>query len=210
MGLMSIFMGIFTVAVVGMFSSSNKTQAVENSSAQLNTAFDRLDKQVRYATAIDQPVGPPKTNAYWSVAFATTDPTPTTSPAPASCTQLRVYTIGTVTQQRLVERTWTVNPDGSVLTGSLSGWSQLAAGAAAGSGDQPFTTWPIVPADAGAPVQIVAGATVQQLWLSFIATDGTGQSSSKTSFSALNSSAALKSASSGTPVAPCNQEDTTP
>jgi hypothetical protein len=207
MGLMSIFMGIFTVAVVGMFSTSDKTQAAENSSAQLDTAFDRLDKQVRYATAIDPPVAPTTTNTYWSVAFETTDPTPTTTPAPATCTQLRVGTIGTVTQQRLVERTWTltVNTDGSTSATNLSGWSQLAAGvtngtAAAGSSDQPFT------------LPIVAGATVEQLHLRFIATDGTGKSVttsvSEITFSALNSAAASRSVSSGSYAAACAQAGT--
>lgn len=198
MALMSIFMGIFTVAVVGMFSATNKIQAVENSSAQLNTAFDRLDRQVRYASAIDSPVAPTTANLYWSVSFKTVDPTPATDPTLPTCTQLAVGIVGGVTQPRLAERTWQLNADGSVVT-PVPGWSQLAAGvtngtASASSPDQPFT------------LPTVVGSALQQLHLRLIAQDGAGLSTtsvSEVTFTALNSGATRTALASGPQTSAC-------
>lgn len=183
MSLMSIFMAIFTVAIVQMFSATNKIQAVENSSAQLNTAFDRLDKQVRYAAVIDQPINWTSVNPYWSVAFQNGDPTTT-------CTQLRVDAT------TLKERTWTVGTDGS-STSNLTGWSQLAYGVSNGASNQPFT------------LPTTGWATFQQLHLRFIASDGTGNSTttsvSETTFTALNSAGAVKALANGSTASACAQ-----
>jgi hypothetical protein len=184
MGVMLIFMTIFTSSVISMFSSTNKVQALEISSAQLATAFDRLDGQVRYATVIDAPIAP--TSATPSVAFQTDGPTATT------CTQLRIQPVGTSVQ--LVERTWTVtvNSDGSSSASNLSSWSQLAVGITLfdqnGTAVTPFA------------VSTPDGGTVQQLHLRLIAIEGVGQSGTRSfsdiTFSALNSAAASKAQSS--------------
>ena len=198
MSLMSIFMGLFTAAVVGMFSATSKMQAVVNSSTQLNTAFDRLDTQVRYASSIDQPVPPgtsPNPVSYWSVTFFTAaDPTTTSSSGatPATCTQIAAGTVNPINPIpfQLAERSWTVNADGSAL--AATGWSQLALGvtnvtpSVAGTIDQPFS------------VQTTAGSGQQQLKLRFIDQDTTSKtlttSVSEITFSALNSGAAATAA----------------
>jgi prepilin-type N-terminal cleavage/methylation domain-containing protein len=188
MGIMTIFMAIFTTAVVAMFSSTSKTQAVKNSSTELNTVFDRLDRQVRYASAIDQPIQTTisPTNVEWSVAFRTDDPTSTTS---ATCNELKIRQVAGGTSQQLVARNWTrtTNTDGTTSASNVSAWSQLAGGITltdqTGATVQPFTR-----------KQPTGDVTVQQLWLQLAAVDGNGKakatSSSQIRFSALNSAGA--------------------
>ena len=193
MVIMSILMGICTSAIVSMFSSTGKTQTVANTSQQLDTAFDQLDKQVRYASSIDQPTGSVANNNL-SVAFQTVSPTATV------CTQLRIQVLTGTTQLQLVERTWPVvmNNTGAATAGTLSSWKQLANGVALtdqnGNPVTPFT------------VSTPAGASLQQLRLRLVAVDGTNQVQSKsvtdTIFSALNSGPT----GSGTPV--CAQAGT--
>ncbi len=176
MGVMVTFMAIFTTAVVSMFSSSNKIQALENGATQLNTAFDRLDRQVRYATVIDQPIGPSTSP---SVAFRTVD-----GPTSTTCTQLEIRTDSSGTAQQLVERTWplTVNGNGSSTPGDPSPWHQLAAGITLVDQNPPFT----VPTTSSSDVK------VQQLQVRLAAVGGGGRSRTSSftdvTFSALNSS----------------------
>jgi hypothetical protein len=199
MGVMSIAMAIFTTAIVSMFSSTSKTQAVVNSSAQLNTAFGRLDVQVRYASDIYQPTRPPtgQSTPYWSVIFQTDDPTSTT------CRQLTIRPIGSTTVLNLVENTWTipVNSDGSLLPPGPVSQSQLAAGVALvdqnGTAVTPFDVLEVPPA------QGASGITVQRLHLQLVAVDGANKSKTRSFseiwFSALNS-AMPSTARSGGPT----------
>ena len=53
--LMSIFLAMFTGAIVMMNSSMNKAQAVNLSASQLNVAFANLDNMVRYAAFVTTP-----------------------------------------------------------------------------------------------------------------------------------------------------------
>ena len=192
MGIMSIFMGIFTASMLSMYSSTNKTLAVHNSSAELNTAFDRLDKQVRYAAVIDQPKGP---STDPSVRFLRTDlPTPT-------CTQLKIRTVVDANILQLVERTWEVSGNGSAI--HISGWNQLAAGLSLtdqnGTDVRPFD------------VKVPTGGTVQRLELHFVVIDGAGKSATRSfseiTFSAMNSGSAARSMLDGSPETACDQPE---
>jgi type II secretory pathway pseudopilin PulG len=158
MTLMMIFLSIFTTAIISMFDSTNKSQAVNNGSAQLNIAFGRLDRTIRYASFVSQQsVGG---DGNWYVTFQTTN---TGTPV---CTQLRIDK----TAQRLQQRTWNVSGTAPNTTASgLTGWTQLASGitnggAAVGSPDQPFTLTP-----AGSAV------TSESLNLHLLALDGSGR-----------------------------------
>ena len=111
MVIMTILMTICTTAIVTMFAGTGKTQAVANSAQQLNTAFVRLDDQVRYATSIDQP-----TPDGLSVAFLRI--TSTSAGTTRTCLQLRIQTVAGTSQLQLMERSWPVNADGSVSTGT--------------------------------------------------------------------------------------------
>ena len=198
MVIMTILMTICTSAIVSMFAGTGKTQAVANSAQQLNTAFVRLDQQVRYATAIDQPTGSLATNNL-SVAFLTVNSSPTATSR--ICTQLRIQTMSGTSQQQLVERTWPLNSDGSVSNGTTTGWTQLAGGITvydqSGNAVTPFA------------VAVPSGATVQQLSLRLIDLDGTGQTPTKSfseiSFSALNSTDSATSVRYGSYVSSCSQ-----
>jgi hypothetical protein len=93
MVLMSIFMAMFTGGIVQMFRAANKTEAVMAAQTQLHIAFLRLDRELRYASAISASaaVGP---DAY--VEYLTTN---TGTPV---CTQLRLR----VATAQLQRRTW--------------------------------------------------------------------------------------------------------
>lgn len=198
MVVMSIFMALATAAIVNIFSSTSKIQAVASSAGQLNIAFDRLDKQVRYASVIFAPTGPASTPATdWSVAFETDNP------ASIGCTLLKVRALGDGSgQQQLVERTWTVtvNSDGTSTQSAVSTWSQLSAGISLtdqnGTGVTPFA------------VSTPSGGTVQQLRLRLVDLNGTNQSSTKSfteiSFSARNSGNASATYPNGSTGSTCS------
>ena len=193
MVIMTILLTICTGAVVQMFSSTGKDQGLANTTQQLNTAFVRLDKQVRYASAIDQPTGSLATNNL-SVAFQTVNPTGST------CTQLRIQPVAGTTQQQLVERTWAVT-SGSATATNLTPWTQLAGGV--------VTTGPSGSAVPPFSVSTPAGGAVQQLRILVGAVDAQGyaptQSFSSVVFSALNSGATSTAVTGGTPSAACAQ-----
>ncbi len=110
MSLMSFFMVMFTGAILQMYNVSNKTDAITNSSTQLNIAFQRIDKQVRYAAAISPPNQTRSALGGWYVEFVNT-----TSGIDA-CYQLRVLG-GT-----LQERSWSGTPSVAPT------WVPLASG----------------------------------------------------------------------------------
>ena len=194
MALMVVFMTIFTSAIVSMFASTNKTQAVVNSSTQLKSAFDRLDRQVRYASLIDQPTD----TTYWSVAFQTDDPTSTT------CRQLTIRPFGNDTTPDLVERTWTmsVNSDGSLSAPGQVSQSLLATKVVVGATPFEVST---PTAGAGQPLH-------QQLRVQLGALDGTGKSQAKSAtdvgFTALNSTTPSAARWSGSVGSVCAQTET--
>lgn len=178
MVLMTIFMGMFTGAIVAMTSTANKVEAVTIATSQTNQAFLTLDKQVRYAAALTTP-GVSAVSGDWYVEFDTTNT------GVDVCTQLRVDQ----TAQQLQERTWIVTSAGAATP---TAWNPMASnitnGAApAGSATVPFT----VPAAATG-----VSSPFQRLSFTLVAT-ATGSSTSTTqshmSFTALNSTAGLAS-----------------
>ena len=60
MSLMSVVMVLFTGAVLQMYSGFNKASGLVDASTQINTAFARVDRQVRYASEI-------RSWVHWSV-----------------------------------------------------------------------------------------------------------------------------------------------
>ncbi len=98
MSLMTFFLAMFTGAVLQMYKVSNKTQAVTDSSTQINIAFERIDKQVRYASAISPPNQTKSPLGAWYVEFVNT------TSGSDSCYQLRIY------NSQLQERSWTGTP----------------------------------------------------------------------------------------------------
>jgi prepilin-type N-terminal cleavage/methylation domain-containing protein len=126
MTLMTLFMAMFTGAVVQMFGVLDRGDATSTVQAQLNVAFLRLDREIRYAAGITTPGQ--GTGGDWYVEYLTS----TTS----TCGQLRLHVATGAPTASLQLRSWST-------TGSPPpGWTTLATGLAAG---QPFS---VKPADA--------------------------------------------------------------
>lgn len=132
MTLMGVFLTMFSGAITLMYTSANKSQALTDTSAELNQAFNRLDSSVRYASAISQPglgLGPGAAND-WYVEFQTTNT------AAVVCTQLRI----SQDARELQQRTWTVvNNSASNESGWVSIASYVINGGAPAGANQPFT-----------------------------------------------------------------------
>ena len=84
MGIMSVMMVIFTTAILQVYRSVNATETLSAAQSQLQVAFQRFDRELRYASWIAQPG---KVGTTWFVEFAAADPT--------QCRQLRLETPAT-------------------------------------------------------------------------------------------------------------------
>jgi len=109
MGVLSIFMAMMAGIFETMNMTTSKTVSIGQTSSQLYDAFLRVDKEMRYAAAINQPG---QSGTDWYVEFQSTY---TGVPV---CTQLRVDTAS----QQFQQRTWTET--GSPITASA--WTPLA------------------------------------------------------------------------------------
>jgi prepilin-type N-terminal cleavage/methylation domain-containing protein len=116
MSVMSVVMAIFTAGVVQMYNTSNKTESLAVSQAQSNTAFLRLDKQIRYASGISTP-GTVAGTPYVEYLLA--------GSGTATCYELRLK------DSKLQQRVWT---QGGTIANSP--WTVLSNGVTA---SQPFT-----------------------------------------------------------------------
>jgi len=79
MGIMSILMVIFTGAILQVYRASSATESLSTAQSQLQLAFQRTDKEIRYASWIGVPG---KVGTAWYVEFAGADAT--------KCGQLRL------------------------------------------------------------------------------------------------------------------------
>lgn len=161
MTIMAIFMSMFTTAVLMMTHTANKVESVTVSASQTNQGFLKLDKLVRYASAISAP-GPGTTSGsqYVELRFTYT--------GTEQCTQLRYWPAA----QQLQQRTWTVNSSGQAS--AASAWLPLASNVTSGSFTLPTST----------------STLYQQLAVSMAASFGSTQASTTTTsmtFTALNS-----------------------
>lgn len=124
MGIMSVFMAIFTTSVLQLFGASNKSDHIAQSTAQLNSAFQRIDKQMRYASAINAPnANATGSTGPWYVEFVNT------STGSDVCTQLKLD--GSV----LYERQWTSGSGSSATFNAVA--SELVP-----QTSTPFTFYP--------------------------------------------------------------------
>lgn len=190
MSIMSIFLAMFTGAIVVLTQTQNRAEALTTSSGDVNTAFQRLDSTIRYAAAISPP-GSTGSAGGWYVEFLTT------ASGTAVCTQLRVDS----TLQQLQSRTWQPDAPSTAPTRWVPLANHITNGnATTGSADVPvpFTLFP-------AP----DGVGFEQLTVRLAATTGNPAmiSRSAMTFTALNSADASKAAGdpSATPTATCAQ-----
>ncbi|UQX89544.1 hypothetical protein M6D93_05925 [Jatrophihabitans telluris] len=183
MALMSIFMAMFTGAILLMTKSTSKAESMTNVSTQTNNAFLKLDKIVRYAADISTP-GQSGGSGAWYVEISTTNT------GPQLCTQFRID----LATNQLQQRSWTVLSTGAA-TPMNPAWIPLAGqvtnGDAAAGSTQPFQ------------LSTGSGAVYEQLTVRLQTTDGsantTSTNNSTVTFSAVNSSL------SNTAATPCQQ-----
>ncbi|WP_375480181.1 type II secretion system protein [uncultured Jatrophihabitans sp.] len=182
MAIMTVFMAIFLTSILLMSSTANKVEATTISATQTNQAFLKLDKMVRYASAVSTP-GVSTASGDWYVEFDSPPTGVSTAQTGDTCTQLRLDS------RQLQQRTWTVT---NGVAAAASAWTPMASyvtngSAAAGSADAPFTT----------PVAGVSASTsFQRLQLTLVATAGnsvTATNRSQMTFTALNSDVSLAS-----------------
>ena len=114
--IMGIFLAMFTVAMVGMSNTVNKVEAVTTSSGQVNTAFLKLDKMIRYTNAIT--TTGKGASGDWYVELDAVD----SDTSVETCTQLRVD----IATKQLQQRTWNVPASAPTTYTALSGWTMLA------------------------------------------------------------------------------------
>ncbi len=110
MTLLSIVMAIFTTGVLQMYRVANRSEATATAQSQINIAFLRLDKEIRYAAGISTP-GTVGSDPYVEYLISYT--------GTAVCTELRLH----VATRQLQRRTW--NQGASPLTPSP--WIPLAS-----------------------------------------------------------------------------------
>jgi prepilin-type N-terminal cleavage/methylation domain-containing protein len=117
--IMSLMMAMFMTSVVQMYRGANKTDSIATAQSQISIAFQRLDRDIRYAEGISTP----STGAPWYAEYVTT------YTGTAICTQLWLDT----TAGQLKHRTWTQGGSYARILGV-----PLASGVSA---TQPFTVY---------------------------------------------------------------------
>lgn len=110
MGLMSVLIGIFMAGIVQMTKSAVRVQNVNNSTDEVRRAFDRMDRQIRYASAVNVPG---QTGSDWYLEFLTT----ATGTATGQCTQWRLVH----STKQLQFRTW------APASSTASSWTTVAS-----------------------------------------------------------------------------------
>ncbi len=164
MVIMSFVMLVFTAGLLSVVRAAGHSETVAMNRSQLNVAFDRLDRQIRYASGISVP-GTAGGDSY--VEFQTD------GPGGALCTQLRLN----ATAHRLEQRTWS--------KGAAPGaaWTILASGLSAA---EPFRR---LSAGSGSAVQ-----RLRLLLTADLPPGSTGQApQTDITFSALNTSSLTSS-----------------
>jgi type II secretory pathway pseudopilin PulG len=187
MVLMSIFLAMFTGAVVMMNTAMNKSQAVTLTASQLDGAFHHLDRLVRYAAAISPPglaTTGIRASGDWYVELSTTNS------GRQVCTQLRVDTVA----EQLQQRTWEVRAAVAAKPGS---WVPISSGISNGGAVKGPTSQPFY------LVPVRANTMYQQMTFNLAARSGSGaaQSMSTSSFSVTATNSSMPP-----PISPVCQE----
>lgn len=108
MVVMSIALTIFTTGFLQVYRTMNKTESLSTAQAQVTMAFQRLDREVRYASGISTQA---QVGQDFYVEYAITPPVrePTATPTPSptatrtlTCVQLRLH----AASRQLQRRSW--------------------------------------------------------------------------------------------------------
>ncbi|MFI7599399.1 type II secretion system protein J [Actinoplanes sp. NPDC049681] len=121
LAILSVAVSIFMTGLVQIFRSTSKIESASIAQSQVETAYDRLDREVRYASALSiQDV----VNGDPYIEYRTENS------GASLCTELRLH----VADQQLQRRTWVDGPAPITPTP----WVPLASGV---SGAHPFTSF---------------------------------------------------------------------
>ncbi|HLL67514.1 MAG TPA: prepilin-type N-terminal cleavage/methylation domain-containing protein [Micromonosporaceae bacterium] len=114
MSLMSVFMIMFTGAMLGLYRSANSTEVTSAAQSNLHVAFNRLDKEIRYSSGISVParVGPD-----WHVEYLVTNT------GTAVCNGLRLTRVAGQPGWQLQQRRWKQSSGPTAATA----WAPLAS-----------------------------------------------------------------------------------
>lgn len=127
MSLFSILLAVFMAGIVQMTKDTVRVQNVSDAADEARRAFDRFNRQIRYASAVNRPV---EVGSDWYLEFQTT----ATGTATAQCTQWRLVH----STQQLQLRTWD-----DVTGATASAWVTIASRVANDpDAQQPFTFSP--------------------------------------------------------------------
>ncbi|MET8148424.1 type II secretion system protein J [Actinoplanes sp. NPDC049668] len=189
MSVMAIVMVVFTTAIAQVYWANNRIENSAVAQSQLHVAFQRFDRELRYASWIGTPA---KVDSHtWYVEFAEADPT--------RCNRLRLDTTaqptggqdgtGVLQLIRWTRGTW---PTGSPKP-ATSAWATIASNLVEGT-DPPFDTqnvgaMPYATASAGQDFK----TAFQRLRFRLTTRVGTNTATVDTTFSAVNSAKATQS-----------------
>jgi prepilin-type N-terminal cleavage/methylation domain-containing protein len=118
--IMAVVLLMFTGAMIQIYRSVNKNEAIATARDEINHVFTRLDKEIRYAAGISLPSTGAGDRYVEFLITNTGDPT---------CVQLRVH----VSSAQLQRRSWLQSG------GTPGSWTSLASGITA---TNPFTRYP--------------------------------------------------------------------
>jgi Tfp pilus assembly protein FimT len=181
-GLMAVLTTMITPALVQIYHAVNRVDSLSTAQTQVNTAFIRLDREVRYARGISDPA---QVGADWYVEYLLN------SGGVDTCVELRVQASSSLLQRR----SWVKNVNPLVP----SAWTTLADGVSTGT---PFTV-------TDPDTNTLTGARYQRLTMAVTSTAGVGRGNNSATgragavrqavvtFTALNATAADSSSTCG-------------
>jgi type II secretory pathway pseudopilin PulG len=140
MSIMTVFMAMFTAAIVQVYRVTNSVEAAATAQSQIHIAFQRLDLEIRYADGISTP-GNVGADSYVEYLTTNTDT--------ETCTQLRWRAAGGALPAQLLRRTWSLTAPPSGPNDPAHPWRPLATGltpaVVGGAPVPPFTLQPAAP-----------------------------------------------------------------
>ncbi|UQU63879.1 hypothetical protein COUCH_33640 [Couchioplanes caeruleus] len=183
LAVMSVVMVLFTGAIVQIYRTVNATEALSDSQNELSRAFQRFDRELRYASWIADPSNQDATSTGpWYVEFAGPDPT--------TCFQLQLMP-GAQNKGVLRLLTWTRGAPLPAGTPGQTIASQVDTTAARrpffekqAYGATPYASPTATPS--GGPVGTGFQSVFQRLRIKLTTRSGAGTAQIDTTFTALN------------------------
>lgn len=179
MGIMSVVMMLFTGGILQVYRTVAATDTRSDAQNELSRAFQRFDRELRYASWVN--LESPGATGPWYVEFAGADPT--------DCFQLRLVPGSGANQGVLQLLTWTAGSPPAPGTKGQTIASQIDTTAGNPFSMRPYGATPYAspsPTPTGGPVGTDFQAKFQTLRVKLTARTGAGVARIDTTFTALN------------------------